>query len=281
MYKTIHQTICGCPERRVESSQQARAIESLVANRKRPGSWTGPPEGSALADEKAAYDFLSPYHAALAAAGFGRRAGFKIGCTTKVMQDFMEIDHPCWGGVFENTIYHGDTSIPYDTFHRIGVENEVAVRLAEDIPAAGAPYDRETISDYVAAVHAAIELVDNRYADFGTLSTPVLIIDDFFNAGLVLGPEITGWRGFDLGAINARTLVNGEEAGRGTGADILGHPLEALAWLANHRLSRGETLNAGEIVSLGSMVQVQWMSPGDTATMEIEHLGAISVTFTA
>ncbi len=265
----------------MDKSQQARAIDSLVANRKRPGPWTGPPDGCAPADEADAYDFLGAYHEAMTAAGFGPRAGFKIGCTTKVMQDFMQIDHPCWGGVLESTIYHGDKSIPYDTFHHIGVENEMAVRLAEDIPAASAPYDRESIGDYVTTVHAAIELVDNRYADFRTLSTPVLITDDFFNAGLVLGPEITDWQGLDLGAINARTLMNGEEAGRGTGADILSHPLEALAWLANHRLSRGEALKAGEIVSLGSMVQVQWMSPGDTATVEIEHLGTISVTFTA
>jgi 2-keto-4-pentenoate hydratase len=265
----------------VDKSQQARAIESLVANRKHPGAWSGPPDGCAPADETTAYDFLGPYHEAMTVAGFGPRAGFKIGCTTKVMQDFMQIDHPCWGGVFENTIYCGDTSIPYDTFNQIGVENEVAVRLTEDIPTAGAPYDRVSIGAYVTTVHAAIELVDNRYADFRTLSTPVLITDDFFNAGLVLGPEVPGWQSIDLGAINARTLVNGEEAGRGTGADILGHPLEALAWLANHRLFRGEALTAGEIVSLGSMVQVQWMSPGDTATMEIEHLGAVSVTFTA
>ena len=76
-------------------------------------------------------------------------------------------------------------------------------------------------------------MVDDRYADYTTLGTPTLIADDFFNFGCVLGPAVTDWRelNLDLASIGGRMLINGEDVGQGRGSDILGHPLEALAWL--------------------------------------------------
>lgn len=265
----------------MEANLVAAAVAALVENRKRPGPFGGLPEGCNLPDEGAAYDLQGALHGALSGAGFGERTGFKIGCTSLIMQQFLGIDHPCAGGIFENTVHAGDAVLPYGDFHRVGVECEVAVRLGRDVTAAGAPYDRASIAEHVSAVMAAIEIVDDRYADFNSLDTPTLVADDFFNAGAVLGAEIEDWHSLDLAGLQGRTLVNGHEAGAGTGADILGHPLEVLAWFANHRMARDETLVAGEFVSLGSMVQVQWLQPGDKAVIEIDQLGTLSAEFTA
>ena len=101
----------------------------------------------------------------------------------------------------------------------------------------------------------AIELVDDRYEDYSVLSAPVLIGDDFFNAGVVLGAEQTDWRDLDLKAVRGTLWIDGEERASGLGADILGDPLEALAWLANHRAGMGRPLRAGTFVMLGSVVQ--------------------------
>jgi 2-oxo-3-hexenedioate decarboxylase/2-keto-4-pentenoate hydratase len=75
------------------------------------------------------------------------------------------------------------------------------------------------------------------------------------------------------------TRVNGVEAGRGSGTDVLGGPLNALAWLANHLAARGPGLRAGEFVSTGSVVQTQWIARGDRVEIEIEGLGRCAARF--
>ena len=83
----------------------------------------------------------------------------------------------------------------------------------------------------------------------------------------------------DLLAVTGRAVINGEEAGQGTGADVLGHPHNALAWLANHLAAEGKGLRAGQIVLTGSLVKTVWLNAGDKAVMELSGLGTVSVTF--
>jgi 2-keto-4-pentenoate hydratase len=73
--------------------------------------------------------------------------------------------------------------------------------------------------------------------------------------------------------------INGREVGQGRGGDILGHPLEALAWLANGMSSRGRSLADGELVLLGSVVQTVWVEQGDRVEIGIEGLGRASARF--
>ncbi len=79
--------------------------------------------------------------------------------------------------------------------------------------------------------------------------------------------------------IAGRAIINGKEAGRGTGADVLGHPHHALAWLANHLASEGRGLHAGQIVLTGSLVKTVWLKAGDHVRMELDGLGEVEVTF--
>ena len=126
---------------------------------------------------------------------------------------------------------------------------------------------------------AAIEVVDDRYRDYRSLDTPTLIADDFFNAGCVLGDPVESWRELDLARVGGRMTVNGDEVGTGRGGDILGHPLAALAWLANARAARGQGLAAGDFVLLGSVVQTRWVDAGDRVEVEVEGLGRASCRF--
>ena len=103
----------------------------------------------------------------------------------------------------------------------------------------------------IEAYHPAIEIVDDRYEKWETMGAPTLIADDFFAAGCVLGKAVARTKAPDLLTVIGRALINGEEAGRGTGADVLGHPHNALAWLANHLADEGKGLHAGQIVLTG------------------------------
>jgi 2-oxo-3-hexenedioate decarboxylase/2-keto-4-pentenoate hydratase len=227
--------------------------------------------------EAQGYRLQAAANAALAAAGLGAPVGHKIGCTTPVMQAFLGIHSPCSGEVFAATVAHGRANLRAKDYRRLGVECEIVVRLARDISPGDAPFDKEKVGRAVGAVMAGIEIVDDRYADYKTFGVPSLIGDNFFNAGCVLGKPVTDWRRLDLAALKGRTLINRIEVGSGHGAMVLGHPLEALAWLANARAARGLGLKRGEFVFLGSLVETKWLKAGDHVRIEIEELGAIGV----
>ena len=214
----------------------------------------------------------------LTEAGLGQVAGHKIGCTTPVMQAFVNINHPCAGRIFDKTVMHEHGNVPRHGFVKIGMECEIAVRLAQDLPASSLPYTRESVASSVGEVMAAIELVDDRYRDFHALGVPTLVADDFFNAGCVLGRPVQHWHALDLAELQGRTYINGVEVAAGRGAMVMGHPLNALAWLANAQAEYGlPGWKAGEFILLGSLVETQWLAAGDRVRIEIDNLGAVSL----
>jgi 2-keto-4-pentenoate hydratase len=216
----------------------------------------------------------------LLAADFGKMVGYKIGCTSAVMQQYLNIPHPCGGGVYANGVHESGASLRSADFVRVGVECEIAAKLARDLLPTEAPFTAEWMAEAIEAYLPAIEIVDDRYADWQTIGAPTLVADDFFAAGCVLGKPVTRSAAPDLLAVIGRALINGNEVGRGTGADVLGHPHHALAWLANHLAADGKGLRAGEIVLTGSLVKTVWLSAGDSVVMELAGLGSVEVEFT-
>ena len=212
-------------------------------------------------------------------ADFGKRVGYKIGCTSPVMQQYLDIAHPCSGGVFAKGIYESGASLRTKDFVRVGVECEIAVKLARDLSATEAPFTAEWVGEAVEAYLPAIEIVDDRYEQWETLGAPTLVADDFFAAACVLGAPRARNAVPDLLSVNGRALINGSEAGRGTGADVLGHPHNALAWLANHLSAEGRGLHKGQIVLTGSLVKTVWLKGGDHVVMELEGLGRVEANF--
>ena len=192
----------------------------------------------------------------------GALVGYKIGCTSAVMQQYLDIPHPCGGGVFAKGVHDSGAQLKAADYIHVGVECEIAVRLARDLSASGAPFTADSVAGAIEAYLPAIEIVDERYAQWETLGAPTLIADDFFAAGCVLGEPVAREAAPDLLRVAGRALINGVEAGRGTGADVLGHPHHALAWLANHLASDGNALRAGEFVLTGSLVKTVWLKIG-------------------
>jgi 2-keto-4-pentenoate hydratase len=83
----------------------------------------------------------------------------------------------------------------------------------------------------------------------------------------------------DLLSVAGIALINGVEVGRGSGADVLGHPHAALAWLADHLSLQRKILRAGQIVLTGSLVQTVWLKAGDRVAMELSGLGTVVAEF--
>src|SRR5215470_7486383 len=221
--------------------------------------------------QRAVHDLLLPES--------GAPVGYKIGCTSKVMQEYLDIPHPCGGGVFARGVHESGVRLRAADFVRVGVECEIAARIGRDLLPSEEPFTAEWVMEAIEAYLPAIEIVDDRYEQWETLGAPTLVADDFFAAGCVLGAPVARTAAPDLLGVTGRALINGAEAGRGTGADVLGHPHEALAWLANHLALEGRGLHAGQIVLTGSLVKTVWLKAGDRVRMELEGLGNVEATF--
>ena len=205
--------------------------------------------------------------------------GHKIGCTTPVMQKFLDIKNPCAGAVFGRSVHEREGSFGHQNYRHVGVECEIAVRIGSPLGKKGELYDIDEVTKSVSEIMAAIEVVDDRYTNYKTLGAPTLLADDFFNAGCVLGHSVKDWRSLDLLNTSGVMRINGKEVGRGTGRDIMGQPMNALAWLANLFGSRGKCIDEGEFILLGSVVEAKWVEVGDIVEVEVKGLGGAKAIF--
>jgi 2-keto-4-pentenoate hydratase len=258
----------------MEEPSIEKAAQLLCEARLSQERLAGLPDGLRPVDQAEAYAIQEALHAKLEAAGRGPLVGYKIGCTTPVMQEYLGIPSPCAAGVFASGVHANGVTVRAADYRRIGIECEIAVRLGRDIDGDG-PFTAGTVADAVAETMAAIEIVDDRYADWRTTDTPTLIADDFFAAGCVLGAPVKD--AGDPATFTGTTTINGVEVGRGVGRDVMGHPYNALAWIASSLAERGMPLRKGEIVLLGSLVETKWLEAGDHAVIEVDGLGKVEM----
>ena len=205
-------------------------------------------------------------------------AGFKIGATTRQMQEYLGLSGPAAGFVPAASLRPNGAKLRYADFHNPGVECEVGLRLGRDLPFGS--YTAEQAAEAVAEVFPAIEIVEKRYGDLRALGTPTLIADQVFHAAGVTGAPVADWRAVDLGATHGEMFLGDTLAGHGHGRDLLGHPLNALAWLAGSgaaQLFGG--LRAGMVVWLGSVTPPFWLDGPTTVEARFDSLGSARVEF--
>jgi len=255
------------------------AAKAIATARRNRAPLKALPKDVVPRDEAEGYQVQRALHDLLQSE-LGGLVGYKIGCTSAVMQQYLDIPHPCGGGVFEKVVHESGATLAVADYVHVGVECEIAVRLARNLSPGEAPFTAEWVAEAIEAYHPAIEIVDDRYVKWETLGVPTLIADDFFAAGCVLGEAVPRITAPDLLGVTGRAIVNGKEEGRGTGADVLGHPHNALAWLANQLAAEGRGLHAGQIVLTGSLVKTVWLKAGDVVVMELDGLGKVEAAFT-
>jgi len=224
-----------------------------------------------------AYRIQDAVHRLMTEAGRGEIAGWKIALTSKAMQQMTGVDQPAAGAIFSKVVYPSPARVDLTAYHHLCVEFEVAVRLGGDLPASGGPWTRASVAGRVASCLPAFELVEDGSADYKTLDAFTLIAQNTWNGGVVLGTPVTDWRGVDLESAVTRAWINGEAAGQGKTGDALGHPFEAVAWLANLLNRRGRMLDRGTIVMTGSSITTRFPSPGDRIRFAIDGLGEVSL----
>ncbi|MGE0116608.1 MAG: 2-keto-4-pentenoate hydratase [Dongiaceae bacterium] len=216
----------------------------------------------------------------IATRGRGAPVGWKIGSTSPPMQAALGIPFPCAGTLYAGTVHQGHAAVDRADYAKPGLECEVAVRLGADLPARAGGHTRASVLPAVAAVMTSVEIVEWRFVDIKRAGVPSLVADDFFSCGCVLGPEQPPDILAGEADIPGRFTVDGAVIGAGAARDILGHPLNSLAWLADHQAARGAPLRAGEIVTLGSIFAAFRLERPGLVAASFDGLSAASVAVT-
>lgn len=202
--------------------------------------------------------------------------GYKIGLTSPRMQTMCGINSPIAGVVLGTEVHSSGSSVPLSRFVRLGIEFELAVRIARDVDAGAVP---ETIAETAAIVEAicpAVELVEDRDADYSKgLDALSLVADNSWNGGIVLGDFRTDFP--EPGDIAATVALNGETIDRGNSRDALGHPYAPVAWLAKHLAGRGQNLRQGDVIMTGSIVPTRFPKAGERYRLTLDGVGSVDI----
>jgi 2-keto-4-pentenoate hydratase len=258
----------------MEEIAARRAADLLLAQHKANQQFKafGPPDAPAAISD--AYDIQDRY-VALLQREHGGPVGYKVGLTSAAMQAFCGITHPIAGVVLKSRMRRSGATVRRSDFGRLGLEFEIAVRLKSDVPATSVPLGTEAIRPHIEGVCAAIELVDDRSADYAGLDVLSLVADNSWNAGIVLSEFVTAWP--DLESVLGRATKDSVAIGEGHGRDILGHPFNSVAWLATQLASRGIGLKAGQIVMTGSVMKTIFPAEDATYRFDLTPIGSVEV----
>ena len=238
------------------SEPAAHAAQQLFDAHERRERFAPLPRALAPRTPSEAYAIQEAF-VALRAQKLGAIAGYKIALSRAEMRRFVGVDSPQAGMMFEST---AAPLAGARARRRLRAPDRRVRDRGRDRPrTCRRPTRRSSASAWrkaVGAVMPAIEIADDRDADYTQLAQhPLdLIADNSWNEGAVLGRPVTDWRAIDLAAVRGVATINGNKVGEGRGAEAMGHPLDAVAWLADHLASRGRGLLRGDVVITGSMV---------------------------
>ena len=203
-------------------------------------------------------------------------AGYKVGLTSPAMQAMCGISSPIYGRILRDTVLPSGAEVPLAAHGRLGIEFEIAVRLNQDIDAGGA--HARTLSGLgrlVDAICPALELIDDRDADYQCLDGPSIVANNSWNAGVVLGT----WQKLpaDLAQRGGRTYRDGAHVSQGRVGDALGNPLESVRWLLAELAGHGISLPAGSIIMTGSIVQTCFPEHRENWRFEVDGMGDVAM----
>lgn len=209
----------------------------------------------------------------------GEVIGHKIACTNELARKLLHADHPFSGRLLAGTTHPSGARLEASQFFMRVMEAEFAFQMARDLPPSSTPYTRDEVADAVAGVLPGIEIVDSRFDSWTEVGVPSLIADNDCHGAWVRGALIKDWRHIDLAAQSVQLIVNGELKATGTGAAVLGHPLNALHWLVNSLNERAQCLEAGQYVTTGVTTDIYMAAPGDHVQADFGAVGQVEVSF--
>lgn len=207
----------------------------------------------------------------------GRKlVGWKVGMVSAIRRRSERPGGPIYGRLLSGMIIDPIEPIDTTALRDPEVEGEIAFYLDRPLRGPGV-----SVADVLAATRGiipALEIIAGRIQP-GEHAAQDFVADNAASSLAVVGGALVPVDGIDLRLVGVVLTRNGEMLATGAGAQVLGHPAQAVAWLANALHEQGEGLCEGQIVLSGSASGAFAVSAGETVTAEFDRLGSVSATF--
>ena len=211
-----------------------------------------------------------------------RIIGYKIGLTSRAMQQSMNIDEPDYGVLLDDMVFADGGDIEAARFTDPRIEVELAFVLKDRLEGEDVTvFDVLNATDYVTP---ALELIAARsyrvHPETGYTRTVFdTIADNAANAGIIMGGRPIKPLDTDLRWCGALCYVNGVLEETGLAAGVLNHPANGIGWVAKRFAPHGIALEPGQVILSGSFTRPVIVKAGDTVHADFGALGSISCCF--
>ena len=236
-------------------------------------------ESESLEDVDQAYEIQTKWSELRLSRG-ERIIGRKIGLTSFAMQEQLGVDEPDYGSLWDSRYFPaqgGRAEMPAEAFLQPFLEGELAFLIGRAL--AGPDITLQEALAATDALAVAVEVVDSRIEDWN-IKLPDTIADNASYGGFTTGPWSRSLRETDLRTVGMLINQSGSRVAEGMGSASLGHPAEAVAWLANKLASFGTSLEPGDIVLSGSLGNAVPAQQGDVFVLEAHGQPPLTVSFT-
>lgn len=201
--------------------------------------------------------------------------GRKIGLTSLAMQKQLGVDSPDFGFFTEDLVFEDGSDIEVSRFISPKVEPELAFILSRDL---AGDATIEDVHEAIESVHLAVEIIDSRVRDWDIRLVDT-VADNASCGAIIIDRTPVDVELADLPSVTATMTVGGEVQGSGSGADVMGHPLAPLPWLAGVLAEQGVTLRKGDIILTGSFCGAAPVIAGQRVEVDYGPYGQLSATF--
>jgi len=201
--------------------------------------------------------------------------GYKVGLTSKAMQDQFGIDQPDFGHLLDDMFLPEGQPIAASTYLQPRIEPEIAFVMGHKLAGPVTPMQAIRAVDHVLP---CLELIDSRIEDWHVKLVDT-IADNAAAAGVILGSTPVALKGLDVAAIKCHFQVGSQPADSGLGSAVLGSPINALVWLANTLGARGRAFKPGDVILTGALTAAKPVGPGDEVKAVFSGLGSVTADF--
>ncbi|HTW89204.1 MAG TPA: fumarylacetoacetate hydrolase family protein [Candidatus Binataceae bacterium] len=199
--------------------------------------------------------------------------GIKLGLTSKAKQIQMKVGSPTTAwltdamSIAEGTMPSGAAAHPR-------AEPEIVVTTSKRLKGPGVT--AADVMEALGEVRCGIEILDSRYENF-KFTLPDVVADNASSGRFVFGKTALPASRLDLAAEECVLSINGKQVATATGAAVMGHPAEAIAWAANFLAERDEAIEAGWVIMTGGMTDAYPVESGAEVTAKFTHLGSVTI----
>ena len=213
----------------------------------------------------------------------GRKViGWKIGLTSRAMQQALNITTPDSGVLLDDMLFADGTTVPKGRFIQPRIEAEIAFVM--QAPLQGRQVTRDDVLAATGHVAPSLEILDTRILRADPASGKARIItdtvsDNAANAGIVLGRQRHKVDAFDLRWVGAIVTRDGVVEETGLGAGVLNDPVTGILWLVHRLADYGMGIAAGEVLLSGSFIRPIEAPPGSRFHADFGAFGSVSLSF--